>query len=331
MNNSQNQEESHWSQIREKGSSLGLAVMFFFFRIPGRAFFSVTLYPVMLYFFITNRLARHASMQFLKQVYQYDPVNSPWKKEPGLTQSFANFLSFGQAIADKLAAWTNKLNLEEVQYMNKELFDQVRNSSRGVVFVGSHLGNIEVSRALATRYQNKRINVLLHTKHAENFNRLMAKLNPDSNLRLIQVSEVTPATAIALNEKIENGEIIIIVGDRTSITQPDRVIYSPFLGKEAPFPPGPFVLAGLLRCPVYSLFCFKEGKRYQIHLELLSERIHLSRRIRQQQLQEAVDSYAQKLTHFSVLYPLQWYNFFPFWGSHQRSETNTAKQINKAL
>lgn len=325
MNDSQQKSPTHWSQLRERGSSLGLGIMFFLFKLPGRAFFSAALYPVMLYFFLTNRIARNASLEFLRQVYHYAPDQSPWQKRPGLKQSFANFLSFGQAIADKLAAWSNKINLEGVQYVNSELFDQVRNSDRGVVFIGSHLGNIEISRALATQYRNKRINVLLHSKHAENFNRLMAKLNPQSNLRLIQVSQVTPATAMLLNEKIDNGEIIIIAGDRTSITQPDRVIHSTFLGRKAAFPPGPFVLAGLLRCPVYTLFCFKENGQYQIHLDLLSERIKLSRHSRQQQLQQVVDNYAKKLAHFSVLYPLQWYNFFPFWGEKEDVKLDQVK------
>lgn len=64
---------------------------------------------------------------------------------------------------------------------------------------------------------------------------------------MIPVSHIGPETAIMLRQKLDAGEWVAIVGDRTAVNRQRggsrRVIWSEFLGKPAPFPQGPFVLA----------------------------------------------------------------------------------------
>jgi predicted LPLAT superfamily acyltransferase len=43
------------------------------------------------------------------------------------------------------------------------------------MLVGAHLGNLEVCRALAEIGEKVTMNVLVHTKHAEQFNRLLGE------------------------------------------------------------------------------------------------------------------------------------------------------------
>ena len=60
-------------------------------------------------------------------------------------------------------------------------------------------------------------------------------------INLIEVSSVGPDLAILIEEKIAQGEYVVIAGDRTSTTVEGRVIYSEFLGEQAAFSQGPFV------------------------------------------------------------------------------------------
>ena len=61
--------------------------------------------------------------------------------------------------------------------------------------------------------------------------------------------------------KIDAGEWIAMVADRTSVSHEGRAIYCDFLGSEAPFPEGPFILAAMRACPVCVLFWLKGESR----------------------------------------------------------------------
>jgi len=99
--------------------------------------------------------------------------------------------------------------------------------------------------------------VLIHTKHAQRFNRLLAQLNADSQVNLMQVTELSAATAVLLSEKVARGEFVAVAGDRIPVTPKPRVAMAEFFGAPAPFPVGPYILADLLQCPVFLLFSLR--------------------------------------------------------------------------
>ncbi|MDW1813627.1 glycosyltransferase family 2 protein, partial [Vibrio sp. Vb2362] len=171
--------------------------------------------------------------------------------------------------------------------------------------------------ALGRRHSHVKINALVFTQHAEQFNAVMKAVNPNSELNLIQVSSMGPDTAILLQQKIEQGEWVVIVGDRTSTSKENRVVWADFLGKPAPFPQGPFMLASVLKAPVYLLFGLRDDEantpHFNVYFEHFSDQITLPRKERQQALERVVQQYAHRLEHHTLQAPLQWYNFFNFW------------------
>jgi len=92
------------------------------------------------------------------------------------------------------------------------------------------------------------------------------------------------------------------------------VSLAPFLGAPAPFPQGPYLLAHLLDCPVYLMFCLREGGKYRLHFEPFAERIALPRRGREAALAALAARYARRLEAYCLTAPEQWYNFYDFWG-----------------
>ena len=76
------------------------------------------------------------------------------------------------------------------------------------------------------------MNVLVHTRHAEHFNRLLGEAGA-SHLRLIQVSELNPAVMLQLNQRLENGEWLAIAGDRVPL-HGGRNVQVDFLGHPVP-------------------------------------------------------------------------------------------------
>ncbi|HDX8382788.1 glycosyltransferase family 2 protein [Aeromonas hydrophila] len=303
---------THWSRTPERGSLLGMQIMLASYRLLGRRGFSLLLYPVIGYFWLTGRAQRQASQAYLTRLESFaDASGVALPAEP--RSSFRHFLRFGEAALDKLAGWRGDITEQEVELVGAEHYQTAINSGQGVLLLGSHLGDLELCRALGSRKQGLRINALVFTRHAARFNALLKQINPDSHLNLIQVQELGADTAILLKEKLERGEWVVIVGDRTSVTREKRVIWADFLGAPAPFPLGPFVLSSVLGCPVYLMFGLKEQGRFRVHFEPFADGQPLPRQGRQQILASRVQAYADRLQHHCLQAPLDWFNFFDFW------------------
>lgn len=302
---------AHWAALAERGSLLGLLSVFACYRLLGRRAARLLLYPVVGYFFLTGRKARTASLDYLGRIAKIRASDC----RPGWAQSFRHMLAFGEAGLDKLAAWADPERLVPVDFPERAEFERLVASKRGAVLIGSHLGNLEMSRALAVSDARVPVNAVVFTDHALRFNSILAKANANFGVNLIQVTHLGPETAIDLKAKIERGELVVIVGDRTPPDERSghRISCADFLGEPAPFAQGPFILASLLDCPVYLFFCLRDGDRFRLHLEAFAERIDLPRKARAERLEAYIRQYAKRLEHYCLTAPEQWFNFYNFW------------------
>ncbi|UPW19344.1 glycosyltransferase family 2 protein [Agarivorans sp. TSD2052] len=317
--------QTHWSSMAERGSLWGLKVTLLAYRLGGRYLAKALLYPAIGYFYISGNSSRKASHTFLNKVARQpnSPLTAPISGLDGLR----HFLSFGTASLNRLDAWTNKITRAAVDFPNKKLLTETLKSKQGAVLITSHLGHIEMCRALAETEYRTRINVVVLTANANKFNTVLAELNPDSQLNLIHISEFTADLGIRLAQFIEDGELVAIAADRTAADSYGRVNYHSFLGELAPFPQGPFLIAALLRCPVFSLFCMQQqDNRYHIYFEKLSDNLGVSRKERQSRIEHASQAYAKQLETLATRYPMQWFNFFDFW-CPDKQDTVTKGQI----
>jgi len=298
---------SHWAHIGESGMLIGMRFLYAIHRHFGRWPFRLLLWPVMLYYFLGHGIARHASLEYLRHI---DPALRGWA---AYDKSIRHFLAFGECILDKALAWNGQLPFDRLPIEGLPALKEKLAKGQGAVLLVSHFGNMEVSRALARLEPDIRLTVLVHTKHALRFNQFLAALNPVSQADLIQVTEVDAATAILLAERIARGELVVIAADRVPVSSEPRVVFAPFLGEAAPFPVGPFVLAGLLKCPVFLLFCPKFADGYRLIFEPFAEVLSLPRATREAALQAAAARFAERLAYYCRQAPLQWFNFFAFW------------------
>jgi predicted LPLAT superfamily acyltransferase len=300
---------THWAQTKEVGAAWGIRCLVLIYKLMGRAVLFVVLYPVVAYFFVTNRVARSASRDYLETLSKFAP-NAPIRVGPATT--FRHFANFARSVGNRIAAWTGQITFDDVTFSGRETLVELIDKGQGALLITAHIGSFEVCRALARARSNIRLNVLVHTAHSEKFNRVMQTVNPNQHVKLIEVTELDPAVAIRLKEKLAAGELIVITGDRIPVAS-SRITVTPFLGRPAPFPQGPFILAALLKCPVYTLVCLADGNRFHAYLEPLCERVYLGRGTREADLQRYIGQFAARLERFCEIAPLQWFNFFPFW------------------
>jgi predicted LPLAT superfamily acyltransferase len=302
--------QRHWSEQEERGVYWGMRASLQCYRLFGRRALQALLYLIIGYFFLANRGARAASRQFLERVHA---AGGELERAPDRRLVFCHLYSFGLSLVDRLGSWAGDIRRADVLFPARHLLHEQSRSGRGAVILTAHLGNPEMCRALIDQATDLKLNVLVFSRHAHQINRLMREVNPRADVELIQIDAIGPHTALLLEQKIEAGEFVVIAADRTSPNAPQRSSRAAFLGGEAAFPQGPYILASLLRCPVFLLFCLRRGDRYHIELEPFADRIELPRRQRQVLLEQCSQRFAARLEHHARRAPLQWFNFFDFW------------------
>ena len=300
--------QQHWADHKERGSFRLMKLTALGVKLLGRRVLSPVLYAIVLYFFLFGARARRSIWLYQQRLAEWSGRD---ELRPTRWRVFGQFMAFADALLDKLDVWNGRLKIEDIEIVDPaQLRNQLR-SERGQMLVGAHLGNLEVCRALAELGEQVTMNVLVHTRHAEQFNRLLGEAGA-SHLRLIQVSELNPAVMLQLNQRLENGEWLAIACDRVPL-HGGRNVEVDFLGHPALFPQGPWLLAGLLKCPVNLMFCLKHEERYRVILEPFTDAVTWRRSDREQVIAHWATRYAERLGHYCLEAPQQWFNFYPFW------------------
>lgn len=301
----------HWSRLDERGAYWGIQFVVGGYFLLGRRASGILLWPIVLYFYLTDPQRRRDSLNYLARVHRMTD-----RPAPGGIDGLRHFMSFAEKALETLIAWARP-DGNRIAVVGAEGIDRLAAENRGGLLIVSHLGNAELCRSgLESRF-GKNVNVLLHTKHAAQYNRMLRRINPAIAARTIEVTEVGPETAIQLEARVSRGEWIAIAGDRTPVVGSGRISQAPFLGFSAPFSQGPYILAGLMKCPVYVMFCLRDREGHTVYFEKFADRIDLPRRDKAAFLDDLAARYAGLLERYCLAAPLQWYNFFDFWAADE--------------
>ncbi|MDR2787009.1 MAG: acyltransferase [Candidatus Accumulibacter sp.] len=302
----------HWARIEEAGFSGGMRFLFWVYRRGGAALFRALLHGLMPWFFLGNGPARRASLEYLARLHEASGGATP---PPTLRNSFRHFMSFGETIAVKLAAsdpgraWDAPYTAEGVDHLERLIGEK-----RGALIITAHFGNPELCRRLShDRHGGLRLLLLAHTRNAERFNRILKSMDPEMGIEMIEVGGIGLSTAMRLSEHISGGGLVVIAGDRVPPTPGGSTLAASFLGGSAYFPVGPYILAAALACPVFMMFSARRARDFAVTVRLLAERVVLPRGTREAALRPYLEAYAAALAGECRKYPLQWFNFFPFW------------------
>lgn len=303
--------DTHWARIAEAGAAAGLWFLYGVYRVGGRRLYRALTWPVALYFVIARPLARRSSIEYLVRVGVLAADAPWWRRWAAATRHVAEF---ADALLDKVLAWTGALDLTDAQVDADPRFLDAVAARRGGVLVVAHHGNLEALRLLGRRLPALRLNILVHTRHAQRFNRMLARLNPESAANLLEVTELDAALAADLALRVERGEFVVLAADRVPVSGLAHTRNAPFLGAPAAWPIGPWVLAASLRCPVYWLGCVKgDDERYTLHCERLLDELRLPRHGRDAALAAAIGTFVRRLEQACRAAPYAWFNFYPFW------------------
>lgn len=317
MSQGHRRQGQHWASLGETTFVGGTWLLYGVYRLFGRWPFRLCLYPVVLAYWLASGVARRASLQYLRRLHEAEGV---FAQRPGAAQSLRHFACFAETLLDKMLAIGGRYPRANVHFSGHEAMLATAKAGRGGVIVTAHMGCLELMQMAATWREGLRVTILVHTAHAQRFNRILERLNPQASVRLMQVTDFSPTTAMMLADRVETGEFIAIAGDRVPVSG-DRIARAGFLGHPAELPAGPYLIAAVLRCPVFLLSCLHAGEGYRVRIQRLAERIVLDRANRQAGLDAQAGQFAHWMAASLRESPYDWFNFYPFWDTalHARS------------
>ena len=299
----------HWAEQNERGSKLSLNLTRLIVQYSPLWVIKLVTFFVVSYFFLTSQKARRNIRRYQQRLQQTFPqVHLP--RYP----VFCQFLAFGEAITDRFAVWQKKIRYADlIDDDTDNVYQAIRSEGRGQILVCSHFGNIEICRALVDNpnHSNFKLNILVHNRHAQAFNESLEKAGA-SSLPLIQVEDLDAQKMLELHERLERGEWIAIAADRVPV-RGDKTQKVDFLGAQASFPQGVWLMASLLKAPINAIFCLKKWGDYHLKLRHFSGPIEGRGKQRAENIEQAMQRYADLLAQECAENPLYWFNFYDFW------------------
>ena len=342
---------AHWSRQKEQAAGYWhlkfLLILFRFFPV---IVLRILAFPVGLFYFLFSKRSRTESKRFLQKAAPFIKNQKTAKKCNSPFGPVRHIISFSLTLVEKLQSWGNKFCFSGIYFHDDDVGELVEGleKGQGAFLFSSHLGNIELFRALASYNRagvmsgksapaagsdKVKITVIIDMKATENFNRIIKELNPNSALDVISADEINLNTAILLEEKLAAGEVVTIAGDRTSASTFQKNIMIPFLGEDAPFSFGAFYMAALLKAPIYFVLALRRGDlSLKTEYDMFVHKVNLSskstgvepgdvgaaagsRKERTRLSNELARTYAAFLENYCKETPFQWYNFHDFWSN----------------
>jgi len=260
------------------------------------------LVPVAAYFTVASPRAYRCSRDFLRRAVGTRPFWC-W---PFLV--YRHFLAHGITLLDRMAVIMGSGTMQ-CRYEGEDRLEKALEQGRGLLLLGSHLGNWEMGAHLLGRL-GRPVNLVVLEREREQIRRLFGQALEGRGFTLLTTDE-HPLRSVPIVAALRRGEIVALHGDRT-LGSNDLAI--PFLGDQARFPLGPYLLAAASGAPLFQVFAVRErlgAYRFFCHPPQYLDKTALRRN--PQALKDAVTLYVERLGEVARQWPYQWHNFYPYW------------------
>ncbi len=305
MEQHKNESRRPWTG-RMRGGYFGNWFFIRVLRLFGLRAAYLLLVPVSFYFLFFAPKAFKASSDYLRRRFNCGPLRR-------FFYSYRHFFTFGQVLIDRVAvaAAPGRFKVAEDGYAH---ITDAAAAGKGLVLLGAHAGGWEAAVSLLSG-KNVVVNVVRFEGEAENIRRLMKESVRPLNVRVLEVGG-SPEDSLALVEALNRGEIVAMHGDRTMGGRTEKL---PFLGGEAAFPLWPYALAAAAGAPLMYTFAARTGA-YSYSLKAWPPVFPGAEKsgVKKELPQKYAAKFAARLEEFLSEYPLQWFNFFPFWDEPAR-------------
>lgn len=287
---------SEWKG-RSKGSLLGYKIFIFCLQTFGLRSAYVLLYFVALYYFLFSWESSKYTYRYFKNHQNFSSLNA-------FFGVYRSYYVFGQTLIDRVLVSSGNREKFTYEFDGVENIKNALKKGNGAVLISAHIGNFELSEYFFDTLDRDIVSHIVTTdSEKERIKNYLEQFSLKSNIEFILIKD-DMSHVYKLNDALRNNGLVCITGDRYMAGS--KFLLQEFLGEEARFPAGPFLISSRLRAPVLFVYVMKETTSHY----------HLYAR-------EAVDfhrdekallaSYASSVENMLKKYPYQWFNYFDFW------------------
>ena len=299
-----------WLERPEGGSAWALRLFTAVALGLGRTVSRLILLPITAYFLLRRAPERRASRAYLARALG---------RTPNWLEVARHFHTFAGVTLDRIYFLTETLRRFDTRMVGIEHLHRAMDLGRGVLLIGAHVGSFDALRAASTLRPDVTVRVVLDAEHSPVLSAILRQHNPQIAAGIINPRKDGTEVVLEIAAALQQGALVTMLADRG---RPGNAMVSvDFLGDPAEFPTAPWQIAAALHVPI--VLCaglYRGGRRYDLHFELVTERLHIDRRQRQQQLQEVVQAFADRLAALVRLAPYNWFNFYDFWNERAPDE-----------
>lgn len=286
-------------------SGVGIRLLLWVYRRCGQRVCRFLVACVLAFSYPFLRKARVASARFRRQWSEFTG-----RKSKG---GFTHLRTFAYTLADRLACRAGLFDMERVRVCTPAAYEELTRLYRqgcGVFCITSHLGCFDMLRVLfdCTRQDMPgEIHVFMDTTATQAFARQQLRFGGRGLETFVHaVQDLGPGLSMQMAQKVEQGAMVVMAGDRIWRDDKKANYVFPFLGRDACFPRGCFRWAASLGCPVYSFCLAENGGLYDLHVECLSPE-------GEEKAEPLARRFAHLLQTLCSTYPSNWFNFYNFW------------------
>jgi predicted LPLAT superfamily acyltransferase len=297
--------DQDWTDRPEGGTRTAVAMFRALALGIGRRAMQLVVIPTALYFLLRRGPERRASRAYLSRILG---------RPTGVWQTLRHFHCFTRVYSDRIYLLADQFKRFEIHSAGLDQLVHAIGLGRGTLLLGSHVGSFEALRALSLQRPEVPLRVVLDVAHNAVITEMLHSLNPALAAGVIDARQGGHDIVFAIRDALAQNALVALLADRPR--PGEATVTVDFLGAPAQFPAAPWLIASALGVPV--VLCtglFRGGNRYDLHFELLSERIEIARGTRQAQLAHWVRRYAMRLEHYLRLAPYNWFNLYDFWQS----------------
>jgi predicted LPLAT superfamily acyltransferase len=285
---------------KSKGTPLGYRIFVICIRRFGiRAAYGLLVFVAGYYYLFSYRSSRQI-LRLLRLRLGYPALRSM-----GLL--YRNYYAFGQSLVDKILVFSGARVPFAFDFDGEHHLRRMVAEKKGGLLLSAHLGNWDIAGHLLRRLEAP-VHVVMHDGEQAAIRDYLSSATGKSSAHIILLKEDL-SHIFAIEEALQRGELVCLHADR--FLPGNKTLPAKFLGLEAQFPAGPFLLASRFQVPVSFVFAMKEGNwRYHFYASEPEDYDWSDKEGTQRRL---LDQYVRAIEKKVGKYPVQWYNYYDFW------------------
>ena len=258
------------------------------------AFSSLFVIPVVM---LLSR-SRHYVYLYFRRHLGMSRLQAAWN-------DYRGYCLYGKMLIDKFAMYAGRRF--DIKIEGGDNFNRLASGKDGFEILSSHIGCYEMA-GYSLCSDHKPFNALVFSGEKATVMENRLRMFSSNHIKMIPVKS-DMSHLFHINSAFGNGEIVSLPADR--LFGSTKHFSLSFLGAQARFPAGPFILAAMHGVEVIAVNVMKTGVReYTVYVTPLNRDQGASQK---EQARQLAANYVKELEKMVRRYPRQWFNYYDFW------------------